>query len=649
MCGIAGIISFAGPVRRDELQRANRMMAHRGPDDEGYYVDPKGRAGLAQRRLAIIDLSPAGHQPMVLNDAAGEVAIDFNGEIYNYRELKAECDAGSIRRFGRAVSWRGGSDTEVVLWGYILWGEDVLRMLDGMFALAIWDARSGRMLLARDQFGVKPLYYAKSRHALVFASEIKALLAFGGADRTIDPVAVAQYVTFLYSPGERTMFESVRKLSPGATLVVDSDGTVHSGQHAQIFPVHMPDCSRPPAEAAEELVRLLRAAVRRQMVADVPVGAFLSGGLDSSAVVNFAREQVRDGAMQCFTIGHEGGATESEGWSDDLPYAKRVAAHLGVDLQTVWVGPEMARDFPWMIGQLDEPQADPAALNAHFICKLARSQGIKVLLSGAGGDDIFSGYRRHRALRYERWWTWLPLGLRSALRTGAQNSRHGTPWGRRLAKAFQFADAPPLERMVGYFRWLPPAVVTSVLSREVRGRLGESDPGQPMLDALRQLPAGAEPLAKMLHLDARFFLVDHNLNYTDKMSMATGLEVRVPFLDPALVSFASGLPQDLKQHGRVGKWIFKKAMEPYLPADVIYRPKTGFGVPLRSWLQGQLRDYVDDTLSETTLRRRGLFDPAGVRNLLELDRAGGIDATYSIFALMCVEVWCRRFVDGQDN
>jgi asparagine synthase (glutamine-hydrolysing) len=647
VCGITGIISFAGPVNRAELERANALIAHRGPDDEGYYVDPLERAGLAQRRLAIIDLSPAGHQPMVWSDGAGDVVIDFNGEIYNFRELRAECDAGSIRRYGRPIAWRGSSDTEVILWGYLLWGDDVLRLLDGMFALAIWDGRSGRLLLARDRFGVKPLYFARTRNALVFASELKALLAFDGMDRTIDPVAVAMYVTFLYSPGERTMFESVRKLPPGGTLAVDAAGTLTPGTYAPVFPVEAPDSSRTAEDAAEELARLLRAAVHRQMVADVPVGAFLSGGLDSSAVVNFAREHVRGGAMQCFTIGHKGAATDSEGWSDDLPYAKRVAAHLGVDLQTVWVGPEMARDFPWMIGQLDEPQADPAALNAHFICKLARSQGIKVLLSGAGGDDIFSGYRRHRALMFERRWAWLPQGVRMALRTAAQQGRHGTPRGRRLAKAFQFADASPAERMVGYFRWLPPETVNSILAPSLFERMRGTDPGQPMLEALRGLPPGAEPLARMLHLDSRFFLVDHNLNYTDKMSMAAGLEVRVPFLDPTLVAFASQLPQQFKQHGREGKWIFKKAMEPYLPADVIYRPKTGFGVPLRSWLQGQLRDYVDDTLSESTLRRRGLFDPAGVRNLLQLDRGGRIDATYSIFALMCVEVWCRRFVDGE--
>jgi asparagine synthase (glutamine-hydrolysing) len=582
---------------------------------------------------------------MVWNEPAGDVVLSFNGEIYNYRELKAECDASAVRQRGLVIPWRGTSDTEVILWAYLLWGDDMLAVLDGMFALAIWDGRSGKMMVARDQFGVKPLYYSLNGRRFAFASELKALPVMGELQRTIDPVAVAQYVTFLFTPGERTMLESVRKLPAGHKLTVSADGISAMAVFQASFPVRAPDVSLTPETAARRLRTLLEAAVRRQMVSDVPVGAFLSGGLDSSALVNFARAGGQKGRLQCFTIGHVGADSAAGGFVADLPYAQKVAAHLGVDLHTVWVGPEMARHFAWMVGQLDEPQADPAALNVHFICKLAREQGIKVLLSGAGGDDIFSGYRRHSALIHERLWAWLPPTIRRPLRQTAQRVDQGGPWGRRFAKAFQFADATTRERLVGYFRWLPPAMVGALLSREVREALAGRDPAEPMTAALAAMPERTAPLSQMLHLDSRFFLADHNLSYTDKMSMAAGVEVRVPFMDPELVAFASSLPSHFKQNGSVGKWIFKKAMEPYLPKEVIYRPKTGFGVPLRSWLQKELRAEVDEILSEATIRRRGLFDPAGVRQLLERDRSGKIDATYAIFALMCVEIWCRKFVD----
>jgi asparagine synthase (glutamine-hydrolysing) len=609
-------------------------------------LDSTKRAGLAQRRLSIIDLAPTGHQPMVWQGATGEVVINFNGEIYNYRELRVECDAAAPSLLGEAIPWRGNSDTEVILWGYLLWGDAVFRLLDGMFAIAFWDGRTGRMLLVRDQFGVKPLYYSIDHERLIFASELKALSALGALDRGLDPVAIAQYISFLYTPGERTMFRSVKKLQPGAWLEVRANGERSIGYVSPPFPTGAVDYSLTVDTATARLRSLLDAAVRRQMVADVPVGAFLSGGLDSSSIVNFARAYSRPGKLQCFTIGHSGGSPSEEGWVADLPYAKRVAAHLEVDLHTVWVGPEMAEQFAWMVGQLDEPQADPAALNAFFICKLAREQGIKVLLSGAGGDDIFTGYRRHRALMLERWWAWMPVAVRKLARLSAERVGQNKAWGRRLGKAFQFADATPEQRMLGYFRWLPPSIASSLLSASALAEVAAEDPAQPMLAALGALPKNTHPLAKMLHLDSRYFLVDHNLNYSDKMSMAASVEVRVPFMDPALVAFAGSLPPHMKQRGASGKWIFKKAMEPFLPHDVIYRPKTGFGVPLRSWLKNQLRESVDDALSEATLRKRGIFDPAGVRRLLEMDRKGTIDATYSIFSLMCIETWCRKFVDG---
>jgi asparagine synthase (glutamine-hydrolysing) len=386
-------------------------------------------------------------------------------------------------------------------------------------------------------------------------------------------------------------------------------------------------------------------AVERQMVADVPVGAFLSGGLDSSAVVAFARQCVPARKLQCFTIGFRDDAVRREGMAEDLPYARRVADALDVELHTIYVGPEMVQQLEKMIYYLDEPQADPAPLNALFISQLARQHGIKVLLSGAGGDDIFTGYRRHYALLQEKYWSWMPQMVRRGLRCTTHLIPTSIPFGRRLTKAFQYADYEGDERLVSYFYWIDPHIQRSLYTTELHTYLADLAPATPLLAALTCLPENAPDLNRMLYLEGKFFLADHNLNYTDKMSMAAGVEVRVPLLDPELIALAARLPIAFKQRGRVGKWIFKKAMEPYLPREVIYRSKSGFGAPLRSWLRHELRPMAEALLSETTLKRRGLFDPKAVQRLIERDRQGRLDGAYTIFALMCIELWAQIFVD----
>jgi len=398
-------------------------------------------------------------------------------------------------------------------------------------------------------------------------------------------------------------------------------------------------------EAARQVRAAVKTAVSRQMVADVPVGAFLSGGLDSSSVVAFAREEVKDGKLQCFTIGFDDAASKQEGMTADLPYAERVAATLGVDLHTIRVGPEMVDELPRVLSHLDEPQADPAPINALFICRLARERGIKVLLSGAGGDDIFTGYRRHFALGQESRWGWLPSPARRGLRALAQTLPKSSPALRRIAKAFQYANLEGDARIASYFYWIDPALLGPISGPAFR-EAGAERIEEPLVQALRGLPPGVPALNRMLYLDSRYFLVDHNLNYTDKVSMANGVEVRVPLLDPDLVSLAARLPLGMKQRGRVGKWVFKEAMEGILPRDVIHREKTGFGAPLRDWLRGPLRPLVEDVLAQRSIDSRGLFDAAAVQRLVALDRAGSVDAAYTIFAMLCIELWCRMFVDS---
>jgi len=631
MCGIAG---FSGFDDRSLLEDMSAAMAHRGPDDSGIFFDTHNAIGLAHRRLSIIDVSSRGHQPMW--DSTHSAAIAFNGEIYNFGALRRQ-----LLEDGYAFNSR--SDTEVILNLYLRDGEKMLESLNGIFAFALWDARNQTLLIARDGFGVKPLYYAATPRGTVFASEIKALLRDPTIDREIDPRSVRDHLIYLWCPAPRTMLRSVRKLPPGHAMQI-RDGRVTRDWQFYDLPYGQELVDWPASDAVVQVRKHLTRAVKRQLVSDVPVGGFLSGGLDSSSVVALAQRQLSGKRLQCFTIGFKGKDARAEGMARDLHYAQRVSDHLGVDLHTVWVGPEMVDELPGMIFHLDEPQADPAPINALFISRLARDHGIKVLLSGAGGDDVFTGYRRHYALQLERYWAWLPAPVRSELRKLGERLSPANQWTRRFSKAFRYADLDSSERIESYFHWIAPSALDRVFSERIRAALA-AEASTLVRDALASLPASLHPLNRMLYLDTRFFLADHNLNYVDKVSMASGVEVRVPMLDPELVALAARLPVHFKQRGRVGKWVLREAMKPHLPRDVLYREKAGFGAPLRHWLREDLRSLVEDVLSERSLRDRGIFDPAGVRELVALNNARRLDAAYPIFGMICIELWCRMFID----
>lgn len=629
MCGIVGI--SGGGLER--LAAANDRLTHRGPDDCGVFTDQIAGVGLGHRRLSIVDLSPLGHQPM--HSADGAVVLVFNGEIYNHHELKASLVA-------KGYSFRGHSDTEVLLNLYLAEGEAMLQHLNGIFAFALWDARKQSILLARDALGVKPLYYAALDRSFAFASEIKALLHLVPEARELDVTSLHRYLSFLWCPGEGTPLKAVRKLLPGQAMWVRTGHIERHWTWYQLPVFRLVTADLDESSALEGTTSHLRQAVQRQMMADVPVGAFLSGGLDSSAIVAFARELNPD--IHCFTIESKGG--QESGATDDLPYARRVAKHLGVPLDVVSIDPNrMAGDLERMVAQLDEPLADPAPLNVLYISQLARDQGMKVLLSGAGGDDLFTGYRRHRAVQAERYWSRLPHGVRSGLAQVTAGLDQHRAFTRRLAKLFSGAALEGDNRLVEYFRWAREADLLALYTLETRQALGAQLAATPMLDLLQPLPNSVAPLDRMLALEQRFFLADHNLTYTDKMSMAVGVEVRVPFLDLELVEFAARIPMSLKQRGSEGKWILKKAMEPYLPHDVIYRPKSGFGAPLRRWMQHDLRELLGDLLSVSSLKRRGLFEPVQVHRLIAANDAGKVDASYTLLSLLCIEIWCRTYLD----
>jgi asparagine synthase (glutamine-hydrolysing) len=655
MCGIVG---FQGGFPAELLRSMTNAVAHRGPDGEGsvLFAEPdQPRTGLGHRRLAIIDLSAAGCQPMtVAADAGGGMqrglTLVFNGEIYNYRELRAELTAAGHR-------FTSATDSEVLLHLYERDGLGMLARLNGIFAFAIHDARAagrpvgvarGTLFMARDQLGVKPLYYAETPRGLLFGSEIKALLCDAQLPRELDALALHYTLAYLWTPAPHTLLAAVRKLEPGCAMLV-YDGKVCRTWRYYDVPC---DGVRSPADfehSARTLADRLETAVRRQLVSDVPVGAYLSGGLDSSAVVAMMRRVQPAARITCFTIDFSE-QDDDEGSPRDLPYARQVARHLGVDLVEVLMEPGAIHRLPQMIELLDEPQADPAPINALLIAERARAMGIPVLLSGAGGDDLFSGYRRHWALAFERNWSWLPRSVRRTLQGAAAAAAEGHAGGqarpalRRLAKMFAYAGEDADRRLVSYFWWSTESLRRELYSAEFAARLGDADTAAPLLQTLQRVPAERDRLQRLLYLETKHFLPDHNLNYTDRAGMAVGVEVRVPLLDLDLVQFAASVPARFKQRGTTGKAVFKRAMEPYLPRAAIYRRKTGFGAPLRRWLRHELRPLVADTLSTSALERRGIFNPAAVRRLVERDLAGQVDGAYTVFALMTLELWCRRFL-----
>jgi len=665
MCGIAG---FVGRFEEATLGAMNDRIAARGPDDEGTLLlrprDGDCAIGLAHRRLSIIDLSPDGHQPMQPDCGCcgsrrtgppdRRLWLTYNGELYNFAALRDELIAKGHTFFSK-------TDSEVLLHLYAEEGPEMLARLNGIFAFALYDGRpsgqagSGRpgdVLLVRDGFGVKPVYYSEQPEGVLFASELKALLAAPGIARDLDPIAIHNYMTYGWCPAPRTPLVAVRKMEPGEAIVL-RDGRIVRRWTFYDAPYGRPPVQRSFEDAAEEARRHLRTAIERQLVADVDVGAFLSGGLDSSAIVATMRQLRPDAPIRCYCIGFADGGGLG-GHAPDLPYARRVADEFNLNLEVLEIGPEIIEHLPEVLHILDEPQVDPAPISSLLIARRAREDGMKVLMSGQGGDDVFTGYRRHRALRLERLWGRLPRRLR---RLGAAPSRAIFDGSARLpgadrqrvrqfARAFAHADLPDDERLIAYFYWSSEDLRRSLYSANLRNALLGHDSSAPLMRSLERIPDEKERVNRMLYLEKRHFLADHNLNYTDKTGMAAGIEVRVPFLDRDLVDWATRVPVDLKMRRGEPKALLKRAMEGILPHDVIHRPKTGFGAPMRRWLKRELRPVVEDVLSPASLSARGLFDPSAVADLVARDRAGRVDGAHLVFALICIELWCRTFVDG---
>lgn len=622
MCGLAGLLGFDSTVA-NAIGAMSGAMVHRGPDDGGTFSD--GPVRLTHRRLAIVDLSPTGHQP--IEDCSGRFVMVYNGEIYNHDDLR--------RQFLPGHRFRGSSDSETLIELFARRGVEALGVLNGIFACAIWDRRERRLTLVRDGAGVKPLYVWKMpTGGIAFASELKAITELPGFGSALDSVAAAAFVTYLWSPGERTMFADVRKFPAGIWRSYAEDGQIIESGRFYSLPEYAPQ-HRTDDTAIQDTYDLLGKAVQRQMLADVEVGAFLSGGLDSTAIVHFARQHTAEERMQCFTLAYQGG--ESGEMAADLPFAREAASHLGVTLHEVPIAPSDLRDLPELVQVLDEPQADPAAMGSLIISRAARERGIKVLLGGAGGDDVFSGYRRHLQFAHDRTIGTVPSPVRRAALGGLRASGLAARL-RRFDRLLAGMQGSANERLCRAFEWLDLVRACSLV---------ESSPSPELVSAPMHTATlttkGQPALERLLRLDQEFFLRDHNLNYVDKTGMAASVEIRVPFLDPNLMSFAATLPVAQKLRNGSTKWVLRKAMEPHLPHNVIYRPKAGFGVPLREWMSGSLRELVFDLTDKSILERRGLFSSRRVADLRDDHYAGRIDAAYPLLAVMMVELWCRRF------
>jgi asparagine synthase (glutamine-hydrolysing) len=626
MCGIAGFADVTdtrtvNPADHDLVTAMCTVMRHRGPDDTGVYVGPG--VGIGMRRLSIIDLS-TGHQPIANEDQS--IHVVFNGEIYNYRELREELEAAGHR-------FRTSSDTETIVHGYEQWGEGVFSRLRGMFAIALWDERQHALLLARDRAGIKPLYYAQAGDRLFFGSEAKCLLACPTVDRTLDPVALDHFLAYLYTPRDRAIFNGMRKLPPGHALRL-SHGTVTVTRYWEL-PATSGSFTGSEQDALEELDHRLAAAVRSHMVSDVPLGAFLSGGIDSSLVVALM-SRASNRPVSTFSIGFD------EGPFNELPHARRVARHLGTDHHEHVVRPDALAILDRLIWHFDEPFADASAIPTWYVSEMARRHAT-VVLSGDGGDELFGGYDRyapHPAVaRLDRHAPRLGRAVAAATWRALPHGALGKNFLRHVARD---AHGRYLDSVTFYHADERGALLSADLRRALDGWDAEAFFRVPF-ERFGHMPFSAQLMA----FDFETYLPEDCLTKVDRMSMAHSIEVRVPLLDHLVVEFAASLPASLKMRHGTLKYLLKQLAFRYVPRDVLDRPKQGFAVPIGSWFRGSMRDAFGDILASPTARQRGYFDNQFVARVLDEHLSGKRDHSLRLWQLLVFELWSRQYVDAQ--
>ncbi len=657
MCGIAGLVSLDPETRIGAMLQA---IEHRGRDDEGVWTSPAigdegRRVCFGHRRLSIIDTSSAGHQPMLSHD--GRFVLILNGEIYNFRELREQL-------ISKGHSFRTQSDTEVLLTAWAEWGDECLPRLNGMFAFALWDNNERTLFLARDRVGIKPLYYAQLSDKLkfvehsrqdacapgsfIFASEIKSILASGLIKAELDNESLHQFLTFLWAPDPDTLFRGIKTVPPGHVVTMRGDEL----NVRQWWDISFDAIEEGRSEAwwQEQVLETLDRVVKLEMVADVPLGSFLSGGIDSSSIVAMMKHHSNGRRVGTYTIGIEAEDLRYDIIPDDVEWARRVNQQLDTDYHEIMLKPEVAELLPKLVYHMDEPAIDMAIPS--YLVSVAARETLRVMLSGMGGDEVFAGYPRQMAMKVAGAIDPLPDLLRRPLmNTIAQVLPGGLP-GRltaplRNAKKFARSAALGFEaRYLGFQTYFNDEAKTRLYSDELR----EATKGMDAYSAHRQYFSrvkDAAPLNQMLYVDLKTFLPCLNLMTTDKTSMAANLEVRVPFLNLEMLELAARMPPDLKLRGLKRKYILKRAMERVLPREIVWRKKAGFGAPIRSWLRGPLRPMVKDLLSAETIKRRGLFRPEEVRRVIDANLSGREDYNLQVFQLLNLELWQRAFIDGR--
>ena len=623
MCGIAGRFNYdpLRPVDRTVLTAMTDAVAHRGPDAAGYHVAPG--LGLGHRRLSIIDLS-TGDQPLSNED--GTVWTVFNGEIYNFAEVRGEL-------LSHGHKFRTGSDTEVIVHGYEQWGERCVEKFRGMFAFAVWDQSARRLLLARDRVGVKPLYYAElPGRGIVFGSELKSLLEDPEVPREWSPAALDAYLTLLYIPAPATIYQGIHKLEPGHVLIAEK-GTVRISRYWDLQFTGDGDARR-EADYLDELDALLRESVALRQIADVPLGAFLSGGVDSSAVAAYMVETSNRPPVT-ISVGFDHAAY------DELEHAKRVADHLGCEFHPRTVTPDIVSLLPKLAWHFDEPFADSSAVPTYYVSKAAREL-VTVALSGDGGDELWAGYARHRVERWEQ-------NARTALGPAASVAGmlgRALPLSVKGARSLRHLAANPdqayaIKHAYGMFE---PDAKSRLYSGDFARSVKHADPLSRFRDAYARCHS-KDPLDRGLYVDVHTYMVDDILTKVDRMSMAVSLEAREPLLDHKLLEFAARVPTSLKLKDGRSKYLLRKALERKVPADILQRGKQGFAAPIGEWLRGPLAPMAESLLADGRLRDRGVFEDREVSRLWTEHRDGRADHRHRLWQLMMLELWFRQFID----
>jgi asparagine synthase (glutamine-hydrolysing) len=633
MCGICGVV---GQPDEQLIKNMLARIAHRGPDDEGVYIAETSsgqRIGLGHRRLSIIDVSPAGHEPM--SDTSGTVWLTYNGEIYNFKEIRRE-----LENLGH--QFKSNTDAEVIIYSYLEWGHECLARFNGMFAFAIWDARDESLFLARDRLGIKPLYYGDTPAGFAFASEIKALFAIPQIERAVDPAALDQFMTFLWTPGSRTAFRGVSKLPPAHYLVYCKGETKLSEYWDLTFDE---DNSLTESEWIERVREQINRSVRAQMLSDVPLGAFLSGGIDSSSIVALM-SRASDTKPTTYTFGFRSEDLRYDILEDDIKYARMVGERIDTDYHEAYLEPQVMELLPKLVYHMDEPVADPAIITSYLICRSARER-LTVLLSGMGGDEVFAGYPRHAAVKVAEAYNMIPSFLSRPVVDALPGGRPGrlTALFRNTKKLAKSAALPERERYLGFGTYFTEAEKREMYSGDLSAAAQGFDPYEEHQRCFDRV-ADQDFVNQMLYVDLKTFLPCLNLTYTDKTSMASSTEVRVPLLDHELVELAARIPAALKLKGLTGKYILKRAAEAWLPREIIHRKKAGFSAPVRAWLVRDLRAVVEDLLSESNIRNRGYFNYSYVRSLIDNNLSGRDDNNLKVFQLLTLELWHRAFIDA---